>query len=624
MLDPARLTPHTSPHARWHGRAQVRLQRGFWGTRQDVVRSASLAHGYRMLDEWGNLDDLRLAAGTIAGSYKGPVFMDSDVYKWLEAVAYYADGLAPDVKGMADEVIGLVQQAQAADGYLDSYYQVAEPTKRWVEIPTGHELYCAGHLIQAAVAWQRCAGDSRLLDVARRVVDHVMTIFGPSLRPGTPGHPEIELALVELYRATDDRRYLDLAQFFVDHRGNGLLGPNPRFGGSAYYQDRVPVRDSTELEGHAVRALYLTTGVADLFVETGEAALFVALERQWRDLVERKLYITGGIGARHQGEAFGQPYELPNDRAYAETCAAIASITWSWRMLLITGHGQYADLIERTLFNGFLSGMSLDGERYFYVNPLASPGLPEVLGRGGHERREWYFVACCPPNVMRLIGSLGQYVATSDASGVQLHQYMSGTVTADRIALQVQTDYPWDSRIMITVAQTDGPCSLRLRIPAWCKTPTINGTAVTTSEGYASVERTWQPGDRIELDLPMPPRLTRAHSRMESTTASVAIERGPLVYCLEQCDHSANIQDVSIDPSGQIQTEWRPDLLGGVVTVTASGHARQPPSGLYEPFDAPRPAAKSVSLTAAPYFAWANRAPGAMRVWIPLSAADQP
>jgi len=577
-----------------------------------------------MLDEWGNLDDLRLAAGTIAGSYKGPVFMDSDVYKWLEAVAYYADGLAPDVKGMADEVIGLVQQAQAADGYLDSYYQVAEPTKRWVEIPTGHELYCAGHLIQAAVAWQRCAGDSRLLDVARRVVDHVMTIFGPSLRPGTPGHPEIELALVELYRATDDRRYLDLAQFFVDHRGNGLLGPNPRFGGSAYYQDRVPVRDSTELEGHAVRALYLTTGVADLFVETGEAALFVALERQWRDLVERKLYITGGIGARHQGEAFGQPYELPNDRAYAETCAAIASITWSWRMLLITGHGQYADLIERTLFNGFLSGMSLDGERYFYVNPLASPGLPEVLGRGGHERREWYFVACCPPNVMRLIGSLGQYVATSDASGVQLHQYMSGTVTADRIALQVQTDYPWDSRIMITVAQTDGPCSLRLRIPAWCKTPTINGTAVTTSEGYASVERTWQPGDRIELDLPMPPRLTRAHSRMESTTASVAIERGPLVYCLEQCDHSANIQDVSIDPSGQIQTEWRPDLLGGVVTVTASGHARQPPSGLYEPFDAPRPAAKPVSLTAVPYFAWANRAPGAMRVWIPLSAADQP
>src|SRR6266540_883150 len=467
MLDPARLTPHTSPHARWHGRAQVRLQRGFWGTRQDVVRSASLAHGYRMLDELGNLDDLRLAAGTIAGSYKGPVFMDSDVYKWLEAVAYYADGLAPDVKGMADEVIGLVQQAQAADGYLDSYYQVAEPTKRWVEIPTGHELYCAGHLIQAAVAWQRCAGDSRLLDVARRVVDHVMTIFGPSLRPGTPGHPEIEL----------------------------------------------------------------------------------------------------------------------------------------------------------TLFNGFLSGMSLDGERYFYVNPLASPGLPEVLGRGGHERREWYFVACCPPNVMRLIGSLGQYVATSDASGVQLHQYMSGTVTADRIALQMQTDYPWDSRIMITVAQTDGPCSLRLRIPAWCKTPTINGTAVTTSEGYASVERTWQPGDRIELDLPMPPRLTRAHSRMESTTASVAIERGPLVYCLEQCDHSANIQDVSIDPSGQIQTEWRPDLLGGVVTVTASGHARQPPSGLYEPFDAPRPAAKSVSLTAAPYFAWANRAPGAMRVWIPLSAA---
>jgi DUF1680 family protein len=549
------------------------------------------------------------------------------VYKWLEAVAYHAaEGLAADVQDMADTAIGLVQAAQAPDGYLDSYYQVVEPSQRWVDIPMGHELYCAGHLIQAAVAWQRFAGDRRLLDVAQRVVEHIMTIFGPGIRDGTPGHPEIEMALVELYRETADRRYLDLAQFFVDNRGHALLGANPRFGGSAYYQDRVPVRESSEVEGHAVRALYLTTGIADLYLETGERALLDVLTRQWRDMVDRKLYLTGGAGGRHQGEAFGQPYELPNDRAYAETCAAIASIMWSWRMLLATGQAQYADLIERTLFNGFLSGMSLDGVRYFYVNPLLSPGRPEVLGRGGHERREWYTVACCPPNVMRVVATLGQYVASNDAGGIQIHQYAPATISTADVQLRLETDYPWAGRVTLTVEGTpDSAWQLRLRQPAWCTAPTIDGAPARASDGYLVLDRTWHAGDRVELDLPMPPRLTRGHPRVESTIGAVAIERGPIVYCLEQVDHpDAEVLDVTVDTAAPLQTTWQPDLLGGVTTITAHGRVAEPLADLYTPFGTAEPPARPVDLTGVPYFAWANREPGAMRVWIPVSAAGQP
>jgi DUF1680 family protein len=618
------LASHASPHARLRGLGldEVHLDGGFWGARQSVVRSVGLEHGYRMLGEWGNLDDLRLAAGTLKGEFRGPVFMDSDVYKWLEAVAYHApDGLHPAIQRMADEVIGLVQQAQEDSGYLDSYYQVVAPDRHWVEIPMGHELYCAGHLIQAACAWQRWANDTRLLDVARKVVEHILTVFGPGIRDGTPGHPEVELALVELYRTTGDRRYLDLAQFFVDKRGYGLLGPNPRFGGSAYYQDRVPVRESTEVEGHAVRALYLTSGVTDVYLETGEQTLFDALSGQWHDMVERKLHLTGGVGGRHQGEAFGQPYELPNDRAYAETCAAIASVMWSWRMLLATGEAKYTDLIERTLFNGFLSGLSLDGARYFYVNPLASPGRPEVLGRGGHERREWYFVACCPPNVMRTIATLGQYLATRDAEGgVQIHQYAPATITAGDATVRVETKYPWDGRVAIRVERSpSGPWQLRLRVPAWCTAPTVDGEPAEPRNGYLTV--TPRAGDRIVLDLPMLPRLTRAHPRVESCVGSVAIERGPIVYCLEEVDNP-DVQDVTIDAAQPLEASWEADVLGGVTVVRARGETTPAPATLYERHDAPRGRAEPVQLTAVPYYAWANRAPGAMRVWIPTSAAD--
>ncbi|MDQ6671585.1 MAG: glycoside hydrolase family 127 protein [Chloroflexota bacterium] len=613
----------------------VSLGSGLWTQKQAIIGDDSLRHGYRMLERAGNLHDLRLAAGQAQGEYRGPLYQDSDVYKWLEAVAYQSlRGLTPEVQAMADEAIELIVAAQREDGYLNSYYQIVEPSLRWKQLAVGHELYCAGHLLQAAIAFRRVLGDSRLFEVACRFADHIDATFGPDKQPGTCGHPEIEMALVELYRETAERRYLALAQFFVDQRGHGILGPS-RLGGSAYYQDSVPVRESLEVEGHAVRALYLTAGIADIFLETGEQALLGALQRQWQDMVGRKLYVTGGIGARFSGEAFGQAYELPNDRAYCETCAAIASIMWSWRMLLATSDGRFADLIERTLYNAFLSGVSLDGRQFFYVNPLLSRGEPEHVGRGGPRRQDWHSTACCPPNVMRLVASIGHYLATTDSRGLQIHQYAPSSIVAeltpDRVAgVRVETAYPWDGQVRIVVDASDvRPWRLSLRTPAWCDDAAlrVNGESIDLSQardGYVTVDRVWQRGDRVELDLGMTPRFVEGHPWIETTRGSVALERGPLVYCLEQADHAElNIMDVEVDATQPLDSVQRPDLLGGVVAVQAHGYQvdhRGWSNTLYRPRGKHPPAERSaVSLTGIPYYVWANRAPGAMRVWLPAA-----
>jgi DUF1680 family protein len=616
--------------ARWQTlpAGAVTLEGGVWAKRQAVNRDGALPHGLRMLEAAGNLENLRVAAGRSASRYRGPVFMDSDVYKWLEAAAYEiarlpSEGLASAI----DATIALVAAAQGEDGYLNSHYQVAEPGRRWTDFAQGHELYCAGHLFQAAVAHRRATGDERLLSIARRFADYIDGVFGPGKRAATPGHPQIEMALVELHRETGERRYLDLAGFFVDQRGRGLLGPG-RYNSAAYYQDRVPVRDAAELEGHAVRALYLTTGVADLYLETGEAALLAALHRQWEDLVTRKLYLTGGVGARHLGEAFGQPYELPSEGAYSETCAAIGGVTWSWRMLLATGEARFADLIDRALHNAILGGVSLDGQRYFYVNPLSSNGRDEHLGRGGCRRKEWHLVACCPPNVMRLVASLGHYVATRDRAGLQLHLYGPARILAGSVALRMEGDYPWDGRVRLTIEKSEGaPWTLSLRVPGWCRRAVarINGRDVEGTpgtDGYLRLERAWAPGDSVQLDLAMEPRLVEAHPWVESIRGAVAIERGPLVYCLEQADHpAAPLGDLEIDATAPVVAEWRGDLLEGVTVVRAAGlhvDASAWRGRLYRPLDAAAPPARRrVELTAIPYYAWANREPGAMRVWIP-------
>ena len=618
-----------SPYAHWRTLpiGSVSLTGGLWSQRQAVNRDVSLRHGYRTLEQAGNFHDLRLAAGLTEGEYRGPLYMDSDLYKWLEALAWQlAHGPDDELQQMAEATIELIAAAQAGDGYLNSYYQVVEPDKRWRNLKDGHELYCAGHLIQAAVAHHRVAGNTRLLSVACRFADYIGSIFGPGRRPGTPGHPEIEMALVELYRETHEQRYLELAGFFLDQRGRGSLGSG-RYGNPAYYQDHVAIREATAVEGHAVRQLYLTAGVTDVYAETGEQALLNAVARQWRDMTGGKLYITGGVGSRHEGEAFGEPYELPNDRCYCETCAAIASVLWNWRMLLATGEARFADLIERTLYNGFLSGVSLDGQGFFYVNPLSS--------RGGIERVGWYRCACCPPNVMRLIASLGHYFATGDPTGLQIHQYSPATIDTElepgrRVTLRVETDYPWQGYVRLTIEQTsDPPWELGLRLPGWCEGASVqvNGRPVDVpvGEGYAMIERPWRKGDTVELDFPMAPRLTEPHPRSDSTRGCVAIERGPIVYCLEQRDQEPSVNDVfmdvQLDETSPLQTAWRGDLLGGVMVVEAVGHVVDVDTWqdrLYRPAREQKDSLRRpVRLMAVPYHVWANRGPGAMRVWTP-------
>lgn len=617
------------------GTESVRITGGFWHDRQTANRDGSIPRGHSELERAGNFENLRIAAGARAGSFRGRVFNDSDVYKWLEAVGWeLAREPSAELERLAADVVDLIESAQGPDGYLNTFYTIVKPDSRFTEPQEGHELYCAGHLLQAAVAHARTGGDSRLLGVARRCADQLWELFGPGRRQYVEGHPEVEMALVELYRVTDDHRYLELACHFIDQRGRGWLGPGTF--GSAYYQDDVPVREASTVAGHAVRALYLAAGVADAFAETGDQSLLSALTRQWDDMVSTKMYLTGGVGSRHKDEAFGEAYELPPDRAYCETCAAISSVMWSWRMLLATGNARYADLIERTLYNGFAAATSLDGTSYFYVNPLQTrsrtAGGPDHRGSG--RRESWYRCACCPPNIMRLMSSLSHYVASVDADGIQLHQYATCTIEPRGKAgpdarLHVRTDYPWNGQVDVVV-ELSAPTewTLSLRAPSWCARPvvTVNGEVaaadLSAPPGYLTIRRCWHPGDVISFELDMTPHFIKPHHRVDAIRGSLAIERGPLVYCLEQTDLPPGISlaDVAVSAGAELTPVDRAELLGGVTVIELTGVARSvDDSGpLYDlPGAAGGAEPAPVQLLAIPYCAWANRDPGTMRVWIP-------
>jgi DUF1680 family protein len=625
------MTPTSRIHVTPLPLGGVCLSEGFWKRWCQVNRDTTIPLGPKRLEEAGNFYDLRLAAGQVQGSYKGPVYQDSDVYKWSEAVAWERGREdAPDLAKLQAKATELITAAQAPDGYVNSYWDTHPELGRFSDLAHGHELYCAGHLIQAAVAQYRATGEGGLLKVAIRFADYLVAVFGADRREGVPGHPEIEMALVELYRLTGNDQYLNLAKYFVDARGRGLIIEN-RFG-LAYYQDRIPVRNATSLEGHAVRALYFAAGATDVAIETGDEALLQALERQWADMVATKTYITGGMGARWEGEAFGEAYELPNDRAYCETCAAIGSILWSWRLLLATGDGRYADLIERTLFNAMVSGLSLDGERFFYVNPLQlRKGDDEMSSRSpGRGRQAWYGTACCPTNVMRFLASVEQYFCTQSSQGVQLQQFASGVIFLARegapVELRVATDYPWDGKVEIEVLSSPAaPWVLSIRIPGWCRSPqvTVNGEVQdgdVTGSRYAEIKRAWMTGDRVSVEMPMPARRTRAVRALESAYGSVALERGPLVYCIEQrdCPEGTEIECIRLDEREE-EAAGAESLLGGVVTLKVPVvFAANPGSAVpYAEEIAPESYGPSTRVTAVPYYAWANRGVGPMRVWIP-------
>jgi DUF1680 family protein len=615
--DARRSAPTATPR-RPLGPSQVRILGGFLAGRQRTNRERTLPHGFDQLRHFGALGNLRLAAGG-DGRYQALTdtsgatfpFLDSDVYKWLEAVGWELGRAAdPGLAAAADQAIALLAAAQRPDGYLNSYVQVVRGGTPHTDLAWGHEFYCIGHLIQAAVAWHRALGDDRLLEIAVRAADRIDREFGPTGRDGVDGHPGIEMALVELTRVTGDQRYLALAARMLDLRGKGLLGPG-RFG-AAYWQDHQPVRDALTVAGHAVRQLYLDCGAVDVAVELGDESLLAAVERRWHDLVRTRTYLTGGMGSRHRDESFGDPFELPPDRAYAETCAAIASVLLGWRLLLATGEVGYADAIERAVYNGVLSGISLTGTRFFYVNPLQRRTHHAYEPPGHGERAPWYPCACCPPNLMRLLSSLEQYLASSDDSGIQLHQYATSEIQAEvaggTARLSVHTGYPWDGRVTVRVVEApDRPWTLSLRVPRWCRSAVLTGPGGTgprtAGAGAAELTRRWRAGDRVVLELDMPVRVTEPDPRVDAVRGCVAVERGPLVYCVESADlpPETELEELRWDPSREPATVPRPDLGDGVVGITVPVTGRQP----------------GLSAGAIPYFAWANRGAGAMRVWIP-------
>jgi len=592
----------------------VKMEDGFWEPRLKLMRDVTLPSQYDIIEETGRLDNFRRASGKIGGDFKGAYFNDSDVYKWLEgvclALAYRKD---PNLESLADKAIAEIAAAQDEDGYLDTFFTFERKKERWENLRDMHELYCAGHLFHAAVAHHRATGKKTLLNVAVRLADHLCSVFGPEGRPGTPGHPEPEMALVELYRETGRGEYLKLAQFFLDQRGRGVIG------GSPYHIDHKPFRELEEVVGHAVRSLYLNGGATDIYMETGDETVMAALERLWRNMAERRIYVTGGVGARHSGEAFGDDYELPNLRAYAETCAAVANVLWNWRMLLAKTEARFADLVELALYNGALSGISSDGKGYFYSNPLSD--------RGRTRRQPWFDCACCPTNIVRLIGYVPGYIYTTSEEGIWVHLYASNTaevfLKGRKIRITQRTDYPWEGDVEVGIEPEDEEeFSVFLRIPGWCEGADVSvggEVASGVGPGYFEVRRRWRKGDRVGLSMPMRPELLTSHPWVESNTGKVAIRRGPIVYCLEQADNpAADVWNIEVNPYAPLRANFRSDLLGGVVVV--EGEAVACDTGawkgkLYQPLKAVSALRRPLKFTAVPYYAWANREPGPMAVW---------
>jgi hypothetical protein len=625
-----------SPHARLHSvpiRA-VTMGEGFWQERMKTNAEKSIPSLLALLQAHGVVDNFRRLSGRKSASRKGPVYTDSDLYKWMEAVAYVLEsGDRPELHATLDKLIDDVLAAQEPSGYLNTYYVETRKSKRFTEMQRSHELYCLGHLLQAAIAYYRATGNRKLLDGGIKFANYMVENFGPEKKPALTGHPELEMAMVELYRTTGDKRYVDFAGYLFSGEKLRLSLTDSDV---KYLFSGIPFTSRRELVGHAVRALYACSGATDYYLETGNPEYRQTLDRLWQDLVDHKMYITGGVGSVAEGESFGEPYDLPNANAYAESCAAIANWMWNWRMLAATGKAQYADVMERALYNGINSGMSLDGTLYCYRNPLESNG-EEI-------RKPWYDTSCCPPNLERTFAALPGYLYSTSPSGIYVHLYHSSTLDwhlEDRSGLKLsqETKYPWGDSVSLTVTPAaPAEFSVFLRIPAWSRKTkvSVNGKpaeGVPKPGQYFEIDRPWRPGDKVQLVFDMSLRVIAANPRVREDLGRVTVERGPLVYCLEQVDQMdrESIFDVSLplgpDPIKGFTTEFRPEMLGGMTVLHHKGIATPKPLSeepLYQVFEKlPRPAGKEVDLTFIPYYAWANRLPGPMEVWIPVTAASK-
>ncbi|SKA93290.1 hypothetical protein SAMN06295879_1658 [Agreia bicolorata] len=622
------VAPATSTH---HGLgvSDVRLDpAGFWGIRQAVNAGATLQHCLEWMERLGWIENFdRVARGEATVTRPGWQFSDSEIYKLLEAMAWEL-GRSPDASLAAafDSLVDRVGAAQDDDGYLNTAHGHPGLPPRYSDMAMGHELYNTGHLLQAAVARHRTGHDDRLVQIARRAADQVCKEFGAGGFDAVCGHPEIEVALVEAGRAFGERRYLEQARLFVERRGRGTLPVRPLLS-AEYFQDDVPVREASVLRGHAVRALYLSAGAFDVAVETHDEELADAVTTQWRNTVARRTYLTGGMGSRHQDEGFGDDWELPSDRAYCETCAGVASIMLAWRLYLATGEARYPDLIERTLFNVVATSPSEDGRSFFYANPLhqREPGASASDGVNnraeGGVRAPWFDVSCCPTNVARTIASLGAYVASVDDEGIAVLQYAAGEIRAGGFVLHVQTRYPDEGTVLVRIlAAPESESRLRLRIPGWAGSATVRvnlDEAIDVAPGWADIRRRFEPGDEIVLELPLTPRFTWPDDRIDAVRGTVAVERGPLVLCLESTDLPSyvRVDNVRLDADLAPYAHADGARAGGVIVAATSSSGPLP-------FSAARPLATEsvpVEFTLVPYHRWAERGPATMRIFIPVA-----
>ena len=612
---------------------QVDLNDTFWSRRLETNRDVTVPFGFAKCEEEGRIRNFARAGGLIGGSYEGKMpFDDTDVYKIIEGASYSLQ-MRPDaaLDRYIDSVIAKIAAAQEDDGYLTTWKTIdpdttpawwVKPGPRWHDLRSSHELYNAGHLYEAAYAHYRATGKDNFLNVALKNADLIAETFGPGKRQTPPGHQIIETGLIKLYRATGNDKYLNLAKFFLDARGDStghtLYGP--------YSQDHMPVTKQKEAVGHAVRAVYMYAAMTDIAAIYRNRAYRNAVDAIWDNMVRKKLYITGGIGARHEGESFGDNYELPNLTAYNETCAAIGSIYWNHRMFLLHGDAKYIDILERTLYNGMISGVSLNGNTFFYPNCLASDGK-YAFNQGALTRKPWFDCSCCPSNAIRFIPSIPDYIYARRGNALYVNLFIAGdahfNIGGKQVTLMQRTDYPWDGKVTFQIrTDTDVRFPLKIRIPGWARekpvpgdlyryleekpdsiTITVNGetVAVDPEKGYAGVIRKWSDGDIIELDLPMPVRRVIANDMVEADRGKVALERGPVVYCVEWTDHGGKVLDLVIPGDAPLSAVRHDGLLGGITVIQGKVQRKN---------------GQPADLLAIPYYAWSHRGPGEMTVWM--------
>lgn len=612
---------------------EVEIGDGFWQPRLETNRRVTLRVNLDKCAETGRIDNFRKAAGELPGAHEGIQFNDSDVFKVIEGVALDLKLQPdPDLQAEVETIIGHIAAAQEPDGYLYTARSIdpANPheqagAERWSWLTVNHELYNLGHLYEAAVAWSEATGSRSLLDVALRSFELIDATFGPEALREVPGHQEIELGLVKLFRLTGERRFLDQARFFLDERGhaNGReLQSN--FGIPGYMQDHQPVREQREAVGHAVRATYMYAAMTDVAALDGDESLAGASRALWRNVSGRKLALSGGIGARHHGESFGDDYELPNQSAYNETCAAIGNIFWNQRLFQLDGDARYLDVLERTLYNGFLAGIDLAGDRFFYVNPLAADGVTNFNRDDSYERQPWFSCSCCPTNVIRLLPTLGGMVYAQRDNRLFVNLFISSRTSAEiagvAVGLQLESAWPWAGDVRLQL-QPERPVrfTLKLRVPGpLLGRPVpgelyrylddrpgelqlrVNGAAQTADveDGYLTLKREWRPGDLVELDMELPVRRVVAHPRVSELEGRVALERGPLVHAAEGIDNDGRALDIVLPDDLELRAEARPELTGGVTVLRGAG------------------------FTAIPYYAWGHRGVGEMNVWFERGAAQ--